>query len=100
MNLDSLEKEHTERVTEWITGGPYAVAVEVDAVIYPDRLDAPYLKPETIRYLEELARRAEAGEVEALKKAGKVYVCISETSSRVPSVAVEPAKSAFGEKVP
>jgi hypothetical protein len=78
MNTVAMNKKHTERITEWITGGGYAVAVEVEATIFPDRLGKPYLSPETVRYLEKVEALAEAGDVEALKKAGTVYVRIAE----------------------
>ncbi len=81
MSLDFLEKEHRERIIEWVTGGRYAVAVEVEAIIYPDRLDAPYLTPQTVRYLEEVTKLAEAGDLEGLQKAGTVYIRLDELSN-------------------
>ena len=58
MKPDSLNEKHTERIREWVTGGEYVVAVEVEAVIYPERPGEPYLSPETIRHLENLERLA------------------------------------------
>jgi hypothetical protein len=75
MKVDSLaKKKHTERITEWISGGAFAVAVEVEATFLPDRPTEPYLTPETVRFLEKVEALATAGDVEALKKVGKVYV--------------------------
>jgi hypothetical protein len=75
MNLDGLErKKHAERITEWVSGGSYAVAVEVEAVFLPDRPNEPFLTPETIRYLEKIEALAAAGDVEALRKVGRLYV--------------------------
>jgi hypothetical protein len=85
MTPQYLEKEHAERVTEWVAAGPYAVAVEVDAIIYPNRLDSPYLTPETVRHLEEVARLAEAGDVEALKRFGTVYIRVGEAALPAPA---------------
>jgi hypothetical protein len=85
MSTDFLKQKHVERVTEWVSAGPYAVAVEVEAVVYPDRLDAPYLTPETVRHLEEVARLAEAGDVEALRRFGTVYVRLGESSQSLAS---------------
>ncbi len=81
MKLDCLKQQHIERILEWVTGGSYAVAVEVDATIYPDRPAEPYLTPETVRYLERLRQLAEAGDVEALKQVGTVYVRLGEPAS-------------------
>ncbi len=80
MNHEALKQKRTERITEWVTGGDYALAVEVEAVVYPDRPGEPYFTPETVRYLEKLEALAEAGDVEALKRAGKVYVQLDRTS--------------------
>src|SRR5262249_53076952 len=80
MSPDPLRQKRTERVTQWITGGPYAVAVEVDAVIYPERPGEPYLAPETVRFLEQLEKLAEAGDVGALQKAGDVFVRLRQLS--------------------
>ena len=75
MKASSLaKKKHTERITEWISGGTYAVAVEVEATFLPDRPTEPFLAPETVRFLEKVEALAAAGDVEALKKIGKVYV--------------------------
>jgi hypothetical protein len=80
MSVDSLKEKRTELITEWVTAGPYAVAVEVEAIIYPDRPGQPFLTPETVRYLEGLEKRAEVGDVEALKKAGTVYIRLGESA--------------------
>jgi hypothetical protein len=42
----------------------------------------PYFRPETVRYLEHLEELAEAGDVEALKQAGTVYVRRGEPARR------------------
>ncbi len=68
------------RITEWITSGPYAVAVEVDATLFPERPGEPYLTPQVVRFLEQVARDARAGNLEALKKAGKVFVQLEHAS--------------------
>jgi hypothetical protein len=75
MKVDSLaKKKHTERITEWVAAGSYAVAVEVEATFLPDRPNEPYLTPETVRLLEKVENLAEAGDVEALRTIGKVYI--------------------------
>ena len=71
------------RITEWVACGPYAVAVEVDAVSYLDRPGENFLSPETVRHLEKLEDLAAAGDIESLKKAGTVYVRLEEPSGAV-----------------
>lgn len=62
------------KVSRWIHAGPYAVRVDVDAVI-PDEYPAePCFEPETVRWLDELQQLAEAGDVDELAKHGEVYV--------------------------
>lgn len=66
-------QERREKRKRWVQRGQYAVEVEVD-VIYP--VDAPTeacLEPATIRWLDEVAQHAERGDVEYLKKAGRVF---------------------------
>jgi hypothetical protein len=63
----------TERIRKWVGGGDYVVGVEVE-VEYP--IDAPLepcLRPETVRYLEELADSVRRGDLAALQRAGTVY---------------------------
>jgi hypothetical protein len=76
--MKNLETDRRTKRLEWVTGGPYAVAVEVEA-IYPadDTAEACY-SPETIRYLEQLEELAERGDVDALRRAGKVYMRLPE----------------------
>lgn len=73
MNSDD-GKRPSQRFTQWVRGGNYAVEVPVEAVFPPDDSSIPCLKPETVRYLERLTERAAAGDVEELQKSGTVYV--------------------------
>jgi hypothetical protein len=75
--MNNLQTERTQRITQWVAGGAYAVAVEVEVVFPPDDPSEPCLTPQTVRYLEELSGRAETGDVEALRKAGTVYTRMS-----------------------
>ena len=63
----------TERLIEWVTGGDYAVAVEVEAVFPADAPTEACFRPETVRWLEHLADCAERGDVKSLEQAGRVY---------------------------
>ncbi len=76
-----VSKQRTERLVEWVTGGRYAVAVEIDAVFLPGRSE-PFLSPETVRRLEQICKDAQAGDVAALQKAGKVFVHLEETAAK------------------
>ncbi len=62
------------KVARWIHGGPCVVCVEVEAVIPDGDPSEPCLEPQTVRWLDELHRMAEAGQVEELAKVGHVYV--------------------------
>jgi hypothetical protein len=66
-------KYRTERVTEWVSGGDLAVAVEVEAVYPPDAPNEPCYRPQTVRWLVYLRHCAERGEVAELERAGRVY---------------------------
>lgn len=67
-------KRPSQRLTQWVRGGNYAVAVEVEAVFPAEDSSVPCLKPETARNLEKLTERAAAGDLDALRKAGTVFV--------------------------
>lgn len=71
-----LESEPMPRISKWVKCGAYVVEVEVDYDYYPGRDDALYPTPETVRHMEELEKLAAAGDFEALKKAGRVYIRI------------------------
>lgn len=69
--------ERREKRKRWIQRGQYAVEVEVD-VVYPDEdLSEPCLEPQTVRWLDEIARRAEEGDVEYLHTVGRVFQTIA-----------------------
>ena len=73
--------EARQRITQWVTGGPYAVAVEVDAIFPMDDPSEPCLTPETVRFLEQVADWAEEGNLAALMKVGRVYSRMSESAA-------------------
>jgi hypothetical protein len=75
--MNNPQTARTQRITQWVAGGAYAVAVKVEAVFPPEDPSEPCLTPQTVRYLEELSERAEAGDVEALRNAGTVYMRMS-----------------------
>jgi hypothetical protein len=69
-----------EKMTEWVTGGDLAVAVEVEVVYPPDAPYEPCYRPETVRWLEHLRRCAEGGDLATLEQAGRVYQRSATTS--------------------
>jgi hypothetical protein len=75
--------KETTRLTEWVAGGPYVVAVEIEATIFPERPGEPFLTPQTVRLLEQVARDARACNVEALTKVGKVFVQLDRVNQGV-----------------
>ena len=56
--------------------GQYAVEVEVEVVYPADSPSEACLEPATVRWLDEVARRAEAGDLEYLQKAGRVFQAV------------------------
>ncbi len=73
------------RLTEWVAGGRYVVAVEIEATIFPERPAEPFLTPQTVRFLEQVARYARAGNLEAITKIGKVFVQLNGPNEAVPA---------------
>ena len=52
-------KERREKRKRWVRRGKYAVEVEVDVVCPAGDPSEPCLEPATVRWLDEVARRAE-----------------------------------------
>ncbi len=76
-----MEGDRREKRKRWIQRGRYAVEVEVD-VVYPiDDPSEPCLEPATVRFLDEVARRAEAGDVEYLQKIGRAFEAVGDGRS-------------------
>jgi hypothetical protein len=62
-----------EKRTRWVQRGAYAVEVEVEVVYPEDDPSEPCLEPATVRRLDEIARRAEQGDLAYLQRAGRVF---------------------------
>ncbi|HEX6984986.1 MAG TPA: hypothetical protein VF170_06395 [Planctomycetaceae bacterium] len=54
----------------------FVVAVEVEMVIPSDDPDEPCYEAETVRFLKEVEDRAARGDVEWLRRHGKVYEAV------------------------
>ncbi|HVX87005.1 MAG TPA: hypothetical protein VH253_19630 [Phycisphaerae bacterium] len=68
--------ERREKRKRWVQRGQYAVEVEVE-VVYPE--DAPEqatLEPQTVRWLDEVARHTAAGDVAYLRRIGRVFQAV------------------------
>jgi hypothetical protein len=53
--------------------GRYVVAVEVEMVVPPDDPSEPCYEAETVAFLREVAEHAEQGDLEWLRRHGRVY---------------------------
>lgn len=62
--------------TRLIQTDQYVVAIEVEMIIPPDDPTEPCYEAETVQLLREAKERAERGDVQWLKKHGKVYAAI------------------------
>ena len=62
------------KVPQWIYGTQCVVRVEVDAVIPDEDPSEPCFEPPAVKWMDELQRLADAGDVDALAKVGEVYV--------------------------
>lgn len=69
--------ERRERRKRWVQRGRYAVEVEIE-VVYP--AEAPTeacLEPATVRWLDEIAQRAENDDLAFLQRAGRVFEAVA-----------------------
>jgi hypothetical protein len=69
--------ERREKRKRWVQRGQYAVEVEVEVVYPADCPSEACLEPATVRWLDEIARRAEAGDLAYLQDAGRVFQAVS-----------------------
>jgi hypothetical protein len=70
-------KERREKRKRWVQRGDYAVELDIE-VIYPvDDPSEPCLEPATVRWLDEVARRAAAGDLRFLRKVGRVFKAVA-----------------------
>jgi hypothetical protein len=68
--------QHKEKRKRWVQRGDYAVEVEVEIIYLQDDPSEPCLEPATVRWLDEIARKAEQGDVEYLRSVGRVFQAI------------------------
>jgi hypothetical protein len=69
--------ERREKRKRWVQRGQYAVEVEVEVVYSADDPSELCLEPATVRWLDEVARRADAGDLDYLQNVGQVFQAVS-----------------------
>jgi len=69
--------ERREKRKRWVQRGQYAVEVEVEVVYTADSPGEACLEPATVRWLDEIARRAEAGDLAYLRNVGRVFQAVA-----------------------
>ena len=69
-------QDRREKRIRWVQRGQYAVELEVDVVFPEDDPSEPCLEPTTLRFLDEVARRAELGDLDYLRRVGRVFQAI------------------------
>lgn len=69
--------ERREKRTRWVQSGRYAVEVEVEVVYPADDPTEACLEPATVRLLDEIARRAEQGDLDYLRTVGRVFQAVA-----------------------
>lgn len=68
-----MTPERREKRKRWVQRGRYAVEVEVEVIYLAEEPSEPCLEPATVRFLDEVAQRAEAGDVAYLEEVGRVF---------------------------
>ena len=68
--------DRRERRKRWVQRGQYAVEVEVEVVYPEDDPSEPCLEPATVRWLDEIAHKAQEGDVEYLQKVGRLFQAV------------------------
>jgi hypothetical protein len=69
--------ERREKRKRWVQRGQYAVEVEIDVVYPADDPSEPCLEPDTVRFLDEVGRRAEQADISFLRKVGRVFQSVA-----------------------
>lgn len=69
--------ERKEKRKRWVQRGNYAVEVEVEVVYPADDPSEACPEPDTLRWLDEVASKAEAGDLEYLQTVGRVFQAVT-----------------------
>ena len=76
--------ERREKRVHWVLAGDYAVEVEIEIAYTAEGKFEPCLEPKTLRFLDEVARRAEEGDLAYLRKVGRVFQAVDK-AAKLPS---------------
>ena len=68
--------EKREKRKRWVQRGQFAVEVEVEVVFPAEAPSEACLEPATLRWLDEVARKAEEGDVQFLRGVGRLYQAV------------------------
>ena len=68
--------DRRERRKRWVQRGRFAVEVDVEVVFPTEDPTEPCLEAATVRQLDEIARRAEAGDLAYLQSVGRVFEAV------------------------
>jgi hypothetical protein len=70
--------ERREKRKRWIQRGRYAVEVEVEVIFPAEAESEACLEPATVRWLDEIARRAESDDLAYLQQVGRVFQAVAD----------------------
>jgi hypothetical protein len=70
--------ERRETRKRWVQRGQYAVEVDVKVFYAGNDPAQPCLEPDTVRWLDEIAGKAAAGDLEYLQKVGRVFQAVTQ----------------------
>jgi hypothetical protein len=76
--MESGSRNRRDTIKRYIEAGEILVVVEVPVIYAPEEPDEPLLEAKTLKFLDEVTRRAEAGDIDWLQQVGRIY----EPSSR------------------
>ncbi len=69
--------EKREKRKRWVQRGDYAIEVEVEVVYPADSPSEACLEPATVRWLDEVARKAEERDLQFLHSVGRVFQAVT-----------------------
>ena len=70
-------KERREKRKRWVQRGQYAVEVDIEVVFPVEDPTEPCLEPQTVRWLDEIAQKAQQGDIDYLRKVGRVFQAVA-----------------------
>ena len=72
-----ISKPRRGTIKRYIEAGDFVVAVEVPVIYAPEEPTEPLLEAPTVRWLDEITRRAKDGDLTYLRSVGKVFEALS-----------------------